>query len=532
MNLRRAAGAAALITAAATFAATAGIAHAGATGSPSSPTPASSGPFTPGQVLVQFRTETSLADQAAVVHAAGAENVGAIRDLRVDLLKVPDGAEQRVIDALLRSGKVTFAEPNGVVRGTDVTPNDPMWTSQWGSKRIGVPTAWSTSTGSAGVTIAVVDSGLAPSLSEFAGRVLPGYNFVANTTDVTDDNGHGTAVAGVALAQGNNATGIAGMCWTCSILPVKVTGANGTGTESALAAGITWAADHGARVMNLSVGATTQSSTLTRAVAYAQSKGTLLVAASGNNSTNAPFYPADDPGVLSVAASDQYDKLFSYSDYGSWVSVAAPGSNYTVAPNGTAENFGGTSSAAPVIAGLAGLLASAVPTATAGEISAAITSTTDPLTAGAVATGRVNAANAMASLTGGSPTASPSPTPSGTTSSPAPSPSPSPSSSSSSTPTPPPSPSPTATTGTFSGSLASGASRSYGLTTTAGVVSTSIGGTTSSVSVSIMGANGSIVATASGGSGTSVSASLPAGPFSVVIKSLGGKTKFKLTVSY
>jgi subtilisin family serine protease len=263
-------------------------------------------------------------------------------------------------------------------------------------------------------------------------------------------------------------------------------------------------------------------------VSYAQSKGALVVAAAGNNSSNAPFYPASYPGVLSVAASDQFDKLFSYSDFGSWVDVAAPGSNYTVAPSGNSYNFGGTSSASPLVAGIAGLLLSAVPAATAADVAAAITQTTDPLTAGAVASGRVNAASAMAAISGGSPTASPSPTATATAS-------PSPTATATASPTPTAttaSPARTATTAIFSGNVPASGSKSYSLSTSGGVVTASVSGVTADVTIALVSSTGSTVASAAGGSGTAVSGTLPPGPFTIVVSSAAARAKFRLSVAY
>ena len=540
MNIPRIAAAATLITSTVAFAVLAGQA-AGAANSPagtpgtSARTPAGSS-FVPGRLLVRFDAGTTAAEQASVVRGVGATNAGSIRDLGVHILRVPAGAEQHVANALLRTGKVSLAERDGVVSATDVVPNDPYWPNEWGPAKIGTSTAWSRSTGASSVIVAILDSGLNTSLAEFAGRVLPGYNFIAGNTNVADDNGHGTQVTGVALAQGNNATSVAGMCWSCSVLPVKVLDANAQGSDSTVASGITWAADHGARVINLSLGSTSPSSTEASAVAYAQSKGVLVVAAAGNNGTAVPFYPASISGVLSVAASDQFDKLFSYSEYGSWVDVAAPGSNYTVAPSGNTFNFGGTSSASPIVAGLAGLLASTVPSATAADLADAISSTTDPLDGGGIAHGRVNASNAVAALTGTStPAASPTPTTSTATASSAPT---------SSTPAPTstaPAPStsavtttsaaPAQTTAAFAGSIAGKGAKTYPLITSGGPVGATVSGTTAGVTIAILGSNGTVMASASGGTGTTVSATLPPGSFTVSLTS-SAKTKFQLSVTY
>ena len=527
---------------AAVIAAGAGVAFAAAPASQAAPASSatvahtSARPaFASGRVLVKFAPGTSASARAQLERNNHAWSVGSIHGLGVHVLEVPSGNEAKVIAALQHSGKVDYAERDGVVQASDVVPNDPYWSKQWGESLIHATTAWGTTTGSTSVVVAVLDTGVNTTLSEFAGRALPGYNFVANSTNVTDDNSHGTAAAGVALAQGNNATGVAGMCWSCELLPVKVLDSTGAGTDSLTASGITWAVDHGAKVLSLSLGGTATSATLANAVSYAQSHGALVVAAAGNNSSSAAFYPAAYPGVLSVAATDQYDGLYRYSDFGSWVDVAAPGSNYSTWPSGSIYLFGGTSSATPVVAGLAGLLFSADPSATAADVTNAITTTTDPLTSGSIATGRVNAANAMALLAGApatepSPSASPTPSPTATTASPSPTPSPT-ATATSPAPAPTPSSSPTATTVGYGGNVTATSSKSFPLTTSGGTVTAKVTGMAGNVTVSIV-ASGATLASATGPSGVTISATVPAGGFTVVVKGAGTKTKFQLSVTY
>jgi subtilisin family serine protease len=529
---------------AAVIAAGAGIAIAAEPNSTGSPSPVAAvaqtsvrPAFASGRVLVKFARATSASARAQLERSNHARTVGSIHGLGVHVLEVSSGSEGKVIAALQHSGKVVYAERDGIVHASDVVPNDPYWSKQWGESLIHATTAWGTTTGSSSVVVAVLDTGVNTALNEFAGRTLPGYNFVANSTNVTDDNSHGTAAAGVALAQGNNATGVAGLCWSCDLLPVKVLDSTGGGTDSVTATGITWAVDHGAKILSLSLGGTATSATLANAVSYAQSHGALVVAAAGNNSSSAAFYPAAYPGVLSVAATDQYDALYSYSDFGAWVDVAAPGSNYSTWPSGSIYLFGGTSSATPVVAGLAGLLFSANPSATAADVTNAITTTTDPLTSGSIATGRVNAAKAMALLAGApptapSPSASPTPTPTSTTAPPSPTPSPTATATATSpAPAPTPSAGPTATSVTYGGNVTATSSKSFALTTSGGMVSAKVTGMSGNVTVSIV-ASGATLASATGASGVSITATVPAGGFTVVVKGAGTKTKFQLSVGY
>lgn len=405
---------------------------------------AATGPSVPGHVLVRFNSTVGAAAQAAVESANGAHELSTIPALQTHVLSVPVGAEQHVIDALERSGKVQYAELDGLGQVT-TTPNDPDWSQQWGPAKINAATAWNTTTGSSSIIIADLDTGIDLTHPDLAGKTVAGYDFYNNDSDPTDDNGHGTSTAGIIGAASNNGIGVAGMCWACKIMPVKVASSSGSVPWSAVASGITWATDHGARAINMSFGGTGGSSTLQSAVQYALDHNVVLVAAAGNNGNSTPEYPADYPGVLSVAGTTSSDTLYSWSNYGSWVAVAAPGCDYSTAMGGGyTSGFCGTSAATPVVTGLVGLLESAQPTATQAAIVSAIESSAVSI-GSSVAYGRVNAAGAMTAI-GSAPASSPSPTPTSSPTS-SPSPSPTPTSTPTTSPTSSPSPSPTVTHG-------------------------------------------------------------------------------------
>src|SRR5206468_13102282 len=188
------------------------------------------------------------------------------------------------------------------------------------------------------------------------------WDFIGNDADPPDDHGHGTAVAGVIAARANNHVGGAGSCWRCLVMPIKVLDSKGSGDDTVIAAGIVWATDHGARVINLSLGGPGTSVELTNALAYATGKGVMVVAAAGNSGTTTQFFPAADPRAISVAATTVTDRRYSWSNFGPWVRVAAPGCNVAPILAGGYGNFCGTSSATPVVAGLVALELSAVPT--------------------------------------------------------------------------------------------------------------------------------------------------------------------------
>jgi hypothetical protein len=196
---------------------------------------------------------------------------------------------------------------------------------------------------------------------ELAAALVPGFDAVHEDSQPEDDNGHGTAVAGVIGAATGNGVGIAGVAWNARIMPVKVLGANGIGTDVDIAQGIVWAADHGADVINLSLGGPGSSTALDQAVAYAQSKDAVVVAAAGNESSPALHYPAGAPGVLGVTATDAAGRFAWFSNHGPWVMLAAPGIDIRTtasAPGATPAlaNETGTSFSSPIVAGVAALL--------------------------------------------------------------------------------------------------------------------------------------------------------------------------------
>ena len=313
---------------------------------------------------------------------------------------VPAGQVAEAADALRADPAVAYVERDQVARIAAVTPDDPAYGDQWGLKKAGVDTAWQTTRGSAAIVVAVVDTGV-KGLPDLAGRVLPGRDFVHDDNDAADDQGHGTMTAGVIAARGDNRTGIAGICWTCRILPVKVLGRDGSGSYSDIAQGIRWSADQGADIINLSLGGAADSQLLRDAVDYASGKGALVIAAAGNAGSAVPHYPAAIPAVLAVGASTTTDRRYSWSNYGSsWVDIAAPGCNPAQALNGLVGQFCGTSSATPFVAGVAALLASTTPTPTAATMRTALTTSADGIAGTWVpqSSGRVDAAAALASL--------------------------------------------------------------------------------------------------------------------------------------
>ncbi len=256
---------------------------------------------------------------------------------------------------------VRFAEPERYVYAAWV-PNDLM-SEQWGPMRIGLPAAWDYSRGS-GVKIAIIDTGIMSTHEDLVGSVVGGYNFVADNYAYTDDNGHGTHVAGIAAARTGNGIGIAGAAGQASLLAAKALDAQGRGTDGDLADAIRWSVDQGAGVINMSLTSPEYSTVIAEAVKYAEARNVIVVAAAGNDGCNQISFPAALPGVVSVGAIDSAGVWAAFSNAAPELDMAAPGVGiwstvrYMAFPfeNNWYAKFDGTSMAAPHVAGSAALL--------------------------------------------------------------------------------------------------------------------------------------------------------------------------------
>lgn len=307
------------------------------------------------RVIVAFREGTSATDQARAIAAIGGSRVRTIDGEHVAIRIGAHAATMATSDR-----RVVAVEPDPVYRAA-ITPNDPCYTNcfsltQWGLAHIGAPAAWDITPGtSARIRVAVIDSGVDTGHPDLGGRVTRSSNYSSSST-ARDVFGHGTMVAGVVAATGNNAMGVAGVSWGAEIRSFKVLDDNGIGFASDAAAAVRAAADEGARVVNLSF-AGPDSPVLGSAVAYAQSKGALVVAAAGNSGSTVPAYPAGYSGVVAVAATTPSDTLASFSNRGTWITLAAPGTNITsTLTGGGYGSASGTSFSAPLVSGAAALL--------------------------------------------------------------------------------------------------------------------------------------------------------------------------------
>ena len=333
-------------------------------------------PYVPGEVLVKWKEKTSAYSIRYLKSAMGLKATKTFHSIGVQHLRIPTSIHiDEVLGKLRANPLVEYAEPNYIVRALATFPNDPPFESGdpnygtlWGlhnitsDSDIDAPEAWDITTGDSGVVIAVIDTGVAWNHPDLAGNIWTnpgedpwsdpndpttgngddddgngkdddwkGWDFLGDDNDPTDYSNHGTHVSGTVGALGNNATGITGVNWDASIMPLRFLGPFGYGDTAKAIEAILYAADNGANVINASWGGGVPSQALYDAISYANDNGCLFVAAAGNssndNDTN-PFYPAsyDLPNIISVAATDQNDNLASFSNYGATsVDVAAPG---------------------------------------------------------------------------------------------------------------------------------------------------------------------------------------------------------------
>src|SRR5438034_2762032 len=346
-----------------------------------------------GDLLVKFRPGASASEIARLHASANAAFVSDVADIGVKRLKVPPGHAHEAAENYSRSPAVEFAEVDGAVQ-TQFSPNDPYFAgaypttrfgniAQWAPQAVSAPAAWDTTQGDPAVTIAIVDTGVDTAHPDLQAKIVGGTSFLGSAKD---QFGHGTHVAGIAAASTNNSTGVAGICPRCSIMPVRVLDANGSGSISDVAAGIIYAANNGARVINLSLGGPSTSQTLRAALEYAVAHNALPVAAMGNSYAPQALEPAYWYSALSVGAVDQSGAKANFSNYGAKTDVVAPGvgilstmPTYPVTLNQTYEQnydaLSGTSMATPVVSGVAGLVLSRNPALTAAQVKGIIEAT-------------------------------------------------------------------------------------------------------------------------------------------------------------
>jgi uncharacterized protein YkwD len=400
-------------------------------------------PIEPGYVenelIVRFKPGTAQHTKNELHSRFGAQVIREAPEHGLQLLRLYDDATVSVF-AYQSRPEVVFAEPNylasiygapapgapilsaadlealpGVMAaapgGLLAVPSDPLYSSQWHHAKVGMPRAWDYSRGGQ-VVVAVIDSGVMCGHADLSGKCTAGYDFVNQDSDPADDHGHGTHVAGIIGAATNNARGVAGTAWDIRVMPIKSLNSAGRGSHFDIAAGIDWSVSHGASVINMSLGAYFTSSTLQSAVSRAINQGVVVVAAAGNDAVSNPTYPAVYPGVIGVAATTQSDGRASFSNFGDFVDVAAPGVGIlSTVMTGSYQAWNGTSMASPIVAAVAGLLMDQDATRSPAEIQSILESTAVDLGApgrdSLFGSGRVDAGAALASHGGVPATATP-----------------------------------------------------------------------------------------------------------------------------
>lgn len=385
------------------------------TGEPGAAAAAVVGQVVPGEVVVKWHDPAAVPAEASENGLAVVAELGPpAKDMPV-LVSTEGQPVAQVLADLNADPAVEYAEPNYVISladdgATAVAVNDTRNGEQYSLDRMRVRDAWGLSTGASNL-IAVLDTGVQFDHRDLAGRLVAGHDFVSDDGDASDDNGHGTWVSGIIAANANDGYGIAGISWSDRILPVKIMNAQGTGSTSDLTAGIIYAADRGANIINMSVGGFPHSQYVQDAVDYAWSKGAVLIGAAGNNRREETFYPASFNNVVSVSATQSDDEFANWSSYGPKVDVSAPGAsilttNCTSCPNGSwgdHTKISGTSFATPNVAGVVALIRARYPSYTPSQVVHRLLTTVDDLGYAGwdnrYGLGRVNAHRAV----GGSP---------------------------------------------------------------------------------------------------------------------------------
>lgn len=303
------------------------------------------------------------------------------RDARIEaadlsyVYRIPESAATALTDEQDEALPLRPSKEQPVRERPRFLPNDPRYRYQWHLDQMRMPEAWNMGQGE-GIIVAVIDTGVTQVEDLGGTEFVPGWNFVDNTADARDDHGHGTHVAGTIAQTTNNGIGVAGVAYRAKIMPIKVLSASGSGSVAGIADGIRFAADHGARVINMSLGGPFNSQVLAKAVRYAVDRGVVVVCAAGNDGRGKVSFPAANSGALAVAATQFDETTTFYSNWGREIAVAAPGGNtrvdqnndgvpdgvlqHTVTPGNVAKQdyllFMGTSMASPHVAGVAALL--------------------------------------------------------------------------------------------------------------------------------------------------------------------------------
>ncbi len=350
----------------------------------------------PGTDQIIVKMKPSKVDQTASVAAKAGASVKKAIDGNLKVLKVSDGNVGDVLAKVQADPNVEYAELDPIMK-ISLTPNDPSYSGQYHLPKIQAPAAWNVTTGSTSTKIAIIDTGVDLSHPDLSAKILPGYDFVNGDSVAQDDHGHGTHCAGIAAASTNNNTNGAGVDWNARIMPIKVLNSAGSGYTSDIINGVNWAVANGANIISMSLGGTGSSAAFQTAINNAWAAGVVIVAAAGNAGNTVKNYPGAYNNVVAVGSTDSADNKSSFSTYGSWVHVAAPGTSInSTRLGGGMTVMSGTSMATPIVAGLAGLVRANNPSLSNAGIVSKIFSGADPIgVPGWWQYGRVNAFNSL-----------------------------------------------------------------------------------------------------------------------------------------
>ncbi|MGD2062226.1 MAG: S8 family serine peptidase [Nitrospirota bacterium] len=350
-----------------------------------------------GRILVRPSAGLSEEALAEILANRGGRSISHNQRIGLHIVAVPPEAEWAIAKALSKSPLIDFAEPDMLVEPSEILPDDPKFPNEWHLPKIQAPTAWETSTGG-GITVAILDTGVDPDHPELVNRLVPGWNSASLSDDSTPVHGHGTWVAGVVAAETNNGVGVASIAYGAHLMPIRVTNSSdGYAYYSDIARAVTWAADQGAQVANISYDVTS-SAAISSAAQYMRSKGGVVVVAAGNSGGN-PGY-GDNPYMISVSATTSGDAKASWSSYGDYVDVSAPGAKIlSTSDGGGYSTVSGTSFASPTTAGVVALIMGANGALAPSDVESILESTADDLGSTgwdpSFGFGRVNAAAAV-----------------------------------------------------------------------------------------------------------------------------------------
>lgn len=317
-----------------------------------------------GEVLVKFKTESAL--EKWIVNNNGCEIVK--KNSLFAVLRSTELTSDQLASQLIKNKMIQYVEPNYIYEKQTASndnnhPNDELYHQyQWNLSQISAADGWNYSEGSEDVIIAILDTGIATRHIDLATKIVEGYNAFDETNNVEDYNGHGTHVAGISSAMTDNLSGIAGVSWYSKLMPVKVLNDDGEGSLYEVASGIRWAVDHGAKIINMSLGDHQDSQIMRDAIEYAYKNDVVIIAAAGNENVSTPMYPSAYEQVLAVSAVTANNQKAPFSNYGEHIDVAAPGEHIpSTYLNNQYVYMSGTSMATPHVSGLAGLIRSIQP---------------------------------------------------------------------------------------------------------------------------------------------------------------------------